>query len=86
MLNSLVRKVLRSGKVRTLLETSGSPQRAWSILSNISILEGGLNIKSLAGNNPCKSNHVNRTFIALGQEIDSTYQITDFIVNVSVLN
>ena len=47
-----------------LLETSGSPQRAWSILSKISILDGGLNIKSLAGNNPCKGNHFNRTFIA----------------------
>ena len=48
-----------------LLETSGSPQRAWSILSKITILDGGLNIKSLAGNNPYKSNHFNRTFIAL---------------------
>ena len=48
-----------------LLETSGSPQRAWSILSKISILDGGLNIESLAGNNPYKSNHFNRTFIAL---------------------
>ena len=47
-----------------LLETSGSPQRAWSILSKDSVLGGVLNIKSLAGNNPSKSNHFNRTFIA----------------------
>ena len=48
-----------------LLERSGSPQRAWSILSKDSILDGVLNIKSFAGNNPYKSNHFNRTFIAL---------------------
>ena len=47
-----------------LLETSGSSQGAWSILSKISILDGGLNTKSLAGNNSYKSNHFNRTFIA----------------------
>ena len=35
-----------------LLETSGSPQRAWFILSKISILDGAFNIESLAGNNP----------------------------------
>ena len=29
----------------------------------ISILDGGLNIKALAGNNPYKSNNFNRTFI-----------------------
>ena len=46
-----------------LLETSGSPQRVWSILSKISILDGELNIESLAGN--ILSNHFNRTFIAL---------------------
>ena len=38
-----------------LLEKSVSRQRASSILSKISILDGGLNIKSLAGNNPCKA-------------------------------
>ena len=48
-----------------LLETSGSPQRAWSILSKISTLDRGLNINTLVGNNPCKSNHFNRSFIAL---------------------
>ena len=48
-----------------LLETSSSPQRACSILSKISTLDGGLNIKSLAGNNPYKSNHFNRTFKVL---------------------
>ena len=47
-------------------------------------LDGRLNNKSLAGNNPYKSNHFNSFKLSL--KIDSTYQITDFIVNVSVLN
>ena len=47
-----------------LLETSDSPKKAWSILSKDSILDGVLNIKSLAGNSPFESNHFNRTFIA----------------------
>ena len=68
MFNSLVRKVLRPGTVEMsieLLERSGSPQRSWSILSKLSILDGGLIIKSLVGNNPYKSNDFNETFIAL---------------------
>ena len=40
---------------KELFKTSGSPQRVWSILSKISILDGGLNTESLAGNNPYKA-------------------------------
>ena len=66
-----------------LLETSGSPQEGVVHFLKNQHFRRRFKHQISFMYNPYKSNHFNRTFIA---EINYTYQITDFIVNVSVLN